>query len=339
MVRALFAPDEISGDLDTIATNFALAGGTLIIILLTSTLFNQTVQENSEEIEGFLSRLFTPFRGVGRVLGQGWNLMNGERPGVAGFAGPLVVLGLAGLIYGFAEPGFGFNDKSLVVFLSLVLGVGAVTYTYSGGQALLTRHRFCLPAGVKLFPIGIGVAIVAVLLSRVEGFQPGIIYGFIASFAILAPVTLDRRQLGHTVLFPGLALLALCVLAWLLVIPFRELSENNSGWLAAVPEGAAVGVFVAGLEGLFFNMIPLHFMDGHKLWNWNRLAWLAMAGVTAFLFWHVLLNKERSYFSSLQETTVATGVILVGVCVGLTLALWLFFRIRAGRAAGGPAAA
>jgi hypothetical protein len=253
---------------------------------------------------------------------------------VGAIAGPLVVLGLAGLIYGFAEPGFGFNNKSLVLFLSLVLGVGAVTYTYSGGQALLTRRGFGLPAGVKLFPIAIGVALLSVFLSRVENFQPGIIYGFIASYVVLSETGLNRRQLGHTVLFPGAALLALCVIAWLLVVPFRDLSQDSDSWLAGVPEGAAAAVFVGGLEGLFFNMIPLRFMDGHKLWEWSRLAWLAMAGVTAFLFWHVLLNTESAYFSALQETTPATALLLLGICLALTVSVWLFFRLRAGRAAG-----
>jgi hypothetical protein len=80
-------------------------------------------------------------------------------------------------------------------------------------------------------------------------------------------------------------------------------------------------------------------MDGHKLWRWNRAVWLLMAGVTAFLFWHVLLNQEKAYYSALQETTPATAVVLLGICLGLTFSVWLFFRLRAGRAEGGAGAA
>jgi len=334
VVRSLLTPDKISGDADVIVTNIVLAGMTLIVILLTATVFNQTVQENSEDIEAFLSRLFAPFRGLGRMIRGGWEVVSGRRVGAGAFAVPMV-LGLAGLIYGFAEPGFGFNSKSLVLFSSLVIGVGAVTYAYSGGQALLTRRGFGVPAGVKLFPVGLGVAIISVLLSRLENYQPGIIYGFIASYAVLAPVALDRRQSGQTILFPGLALLSLCVIAWLLVGPFRDLSQDSNSWLAAVPEGAAAAVFVGGLEGLFFNMIPLRFMEGYKLWGWNKAAWLMMAGATGFLFWHVLLNQEKASYSALQQTTPATAVILLGICLAVTLGVWGFFRIRAGRAAGG----
>ncbi len=334
VVQSLLTPDKISRDAGVIFTNIVLVGATLIVILLTATVFNQTVQENSEDIEAFLSRLFAPFRGLGRLVRGGWELVSGRRAGAGALAVP-AVLGLAGLIYGFAEPGFGVNSKSLVIFLSLVIGVGAVTYAYSGGQALLTSRGFGVPAAVKLFPVGLAVAVISVLLSRLEDYQPGIIYGFIASYAVLAPVALDRRQLGQTILFPGLALLSVCVIAWLLVSPFRELASDSNSWLAAVPEGAAAAIFVAGLEGLFFNMIPLRFMDGYKLWGWNKVAWLTMAGATGFLFWHVLLNQEKAYYSALQETTPATAVILLGICLAVTLGVWGFFRIRAGRAAGG----
>ena len=338
VVRALLSPDDVSRDAEVIGTNIVAAGITLVVILLTATLFNQTVQENSEEIEGFVSRLFTPLRGVGRALRGGWEVASGRRQGVGAFVAPVAVLGVAGLVYGFSEPGFGFNSHSLVIFLSLVLGIGAVTYVYGGSQAILTSLGFGVPAGVKLFPIGVGVAVISVLFSRLDGFQPGIIYGFIASYAVLAEVSLDRRQQGQTILFPGLVLLAVCVIAWALVVPFRDLAKDHSSWMTAVPEAVAAAIFVGGLEGLFFNMVPLRFMDGHKLWGWNKGAWLAMAGVTAFLFWHVLLNKERAYFSSLQETTVATAVVLVGACLAITIVAWLFFRIRAARAESGSAA-
>lgn len=331
VVSALVTANHLSGDAAVIGTDAALAGISLILILLSATLFNQTVQENSDDIHAFFGKFLAPFQAIVGVLGGGWDLINGSRGGISALAGPLSVLGLTGLIYGFAEPGFGLNDKSLVIFLSLVIGVGAVTYVYSGGQSLLTRHRHGVPSGIRLFPIAIIVAIVCVFLSRVEDFQPGVIYGFIASSVVLAPAALDRRQVGQTVLLPALALLALCVAAWLLVIPFRDLSRDHGSWLAAVPEGTAAAIFVGGLQGLFFNMIPLHFMEGHKLWQWHTGLWLLLAGVTAFLFWYVLLNQQRAYFSSLQETTPATAVVLLTTCLALSFAFWLFFRLRAGR--------
>jgi len=266
------------------------------------------------------------------VLNGIFNTATGNGTGFASVVAPFSILGLTALVYGFAEPGFGFNDKSLVLVASLVFGVGAVTYTYSGSQALLCNRNHGIPSGVKLFPVGLAVAVLCVLVSRVENFQPGIIYGFIASFAVFGAATLDRRQLGQLVFIPGVILLAVCILAWFLVGPFRELAQDHSdSWLAAVPEGVAAAIFVGGLEGIFFNMIPLEFMDGKKLWDWNKAAWVGMASVTAFLFWHVLLNTEDSYFSALQRTTPLTAILLIGICMALTLAVWTFFKLRHAR--------
>jgi hypothetical protein len=249
--------------------------------------------------------------------------------GFSAMVAPVGILSLTALVYGFAEPGFGFNEKSLVLVASLIFGVGTVTYTYSGSQALLCNRAHGVPSGVKLFPVGLAIAVLFVLVSRLEDFQPGIIYGFIASFAVFGAVALNRQQMGQLVLIPGIALLGICILAWFLVDPFRELAQDHQdSWLAAVPEGIAAAIFVGGLEGIFFNMIPLEFMDGKKLWDWNKAAWVALAGVAAFLFWHVLLNTESSYFSALQKTTPLTAVLLIGICMALTLAVWAFFKLR-----------
>jgi hypothetical protein len=328
MALALLEADKLVGASDVILTNIILTVAVLITILITATIVNQVVQENEDEIEGFAGRFLHPFRAIGDAASSGWSLLQTNTPLAGTVLAPLVILSLAGVIYGFAEPGFGFNDKSLVLFSSIFLGLGLVTYTYSGGQALLTRRGFGVPAAVKLFPAGIAVAIGFVLLSRVESIQPGIIYGFIASFGVLGGASLTRHQEGQTIFFPGVALLALCIGAWLLLGPFRDLAEENDGWLAAVPEATVAAVFVGGLEGFFFNMIPLRFMDGAKLWNWNKLLWLVMTGGVTFLFWHVLINKEDSYFSALQKTEVATGVVILGICIALSAGLWLFFYLR-----------
>ena len=60
---------------------------------------------------------------------------------------------------------------------------------------------------------------------------------------------------------------------------------------------------------------------------------LGVTGVTAFLFWHILLNAESQSFDTLSETTPVIALLLMGLCFGITLALYLFFRIKNPRAA------
>ena len=127
--------------------------------------------------------------------------------------------------------------------------------------------------------------------------------------------------------------LAICAAAFLLLGPARELATNNDSIWASIPEGVAVGIFVGGLEGMFFQMVPIKWMDGHRLWAWSKLVWIGITGITAFLFWHVLLNAECQSCDALSETTPASALLLMGICFGTTLAMYLFFRIENARSA------
>lgn len=327
-VGSVPGPDEISTDPEVIGTNIFLALFVIFAFLFTSTLFNQTLHENRREIEGWVGRFFTPFRRVTSLVERRYGMVAERRPWVQRLAGPAIILVLTGLIYGFLSPDFGFNTKSVVLFVSLVVGVGAITYLYEGGQALFTTRRFRLGAGVKLYAVALAIAAGCVLLSRLVDFQPGFLYGFVASYTLLAPVALDRRQSGQIVFFPAIALLALSVVAWLLVIPLREVTQGSDAWWVALPEGAAVAVFVVGLQGLFFNMIPLSFMDGAKIAEWNRLLWFLMFGAAGFLFWHVLLNQEGAYLDALPEKRVIGALSLLAFYSIVTLATWAYFRGR-----------
>jgi hypothetical protein len=240
----------------------------------------------------------------------------------------MVILVLTGLIYGFLDPEFGFDSGGVTTFLSLAVGVGAITYLYEGGQALFTRRRFRLGAGVKLYPVALAIAIVCVTFSRLVNFQPGFLYGFVASCTLLTPAVLDRRQWGQTVFFPASALAVLSVAAWLLTMPLGSVTQGNDAWWAGLPEGAATAVFVVGLEGLFFNMVPLTFMDGAKIAGWNRWLWLLMFGGSGFLFWHVLLNREGVYLDVLRETKAIAAFGLLAFYSIVTLATWAYFRGR-----------
>jgi hypothetical protein len=87
-------------------------------------------------------------------------------------------------------------------------------------------------------------------------------------------------------------------------------------------------VFVGGLEGTFFQMIPIRYMDGHKIYSWNKLAWAVAAGATAFLVWEVLLNHEKSNMSAVSEGTPLVVVIAMAVCAALSIGFYAFFRFR-----------
>ena len=113
----------------------------------------------------------------------------------------------------------------------------------------------------------------------------------------------------------------------------RELSDQGTDIWSKIPETIAIAVFVGGAESVLLCLIPLTFNDGHKIWVWNRLAWLALALPASFLFFHTLINRDASVQDLSQQTN---AVAMVGICAGflaLSLVIWLYFRVRRGEAA------
>jgi len=329
IVRSVPRAGDLSGSLGVILTNILFGGFTLVLMLLSAEIFNQTIEENEDEIRSWFDRISGPFKGLLGLIGDVGRLITDGR-GVAGLLAPIVLLALAALLYGLEEPGYGINEQSAVIFISFLAAFAVLTYVYDGGQLLMT-NGFGIPGSIRLFPIGIFVALFCIALTRLLGFQPGIIFGFIAAHTLVAGSAITRDQEGRQILFPALVLLTVCAAAFLLLGPARDLATDNDSIWAAIPEGVAVGIFVGGLEGTFFQMVPLKFMDGHRLWAWSKPVWLGVTGVATFLFWHILLNAERQSYDALSATTPALAFLLMGICFGATLAVYLFFRIKTGR--------
>jgi hypothetical protein len=326
-VRSVPGAKDVSGDMDVLATNIVLTAIVLILIFLTSEIFNQTIRDNQDDIESWLHNFFGPvigfWAGLSAVMGAA-TLHNQKLKNLIWLA---IVLVITVLIEGFLNPGFGFNKESGILFLSLLVAVGLITYLTEGGEAFIARTLFGQDTAVRVFPLAIGIALLCVVLSRLGEVVPGILYGFVGTAVFLRPSTLNKDQDGQVVFLPMAFMLVLSVICWLLVDSFRGPGASD---FDAFIEGILVGIFLGTIEGVAINMIPIAYMDGRKLIDWNPLVWIATAGVAVFLVWEVLLNDQRAYFNSLQETTTSVALIAVGSCFGLSVVTWLWFRYRPG---------
>jgi hypothetical protein len=209
-------------------------------------------------------------------------------------------------------------------------------------EARITEREYKIPAAIRVYPVAFGIAIVSVLLSRFLDFQPGVIYGFVASNVVLGTVDLDIKQKGRAVLIAVLALLAAFLVAWGAMIPAREWADSDDNFLAVVLEGSVTLIVVGALETLAFSMVPVEFTHGIKVWRYNRIVWFALAIVLVFLFWHVLLVQDEAGFKALETQSTLVALAVVGVCVGLTAGVWGYFyyrRQQEAKLAAAPAAA
>jgi hypothetical protein len=202
-----------------------------------------------------------------------------------------------------------------------------VTYAGEGTSALIAIRRYHAQSGVRVYATAVLIAIASVLLARGLEFRPGIVYGFVASSVVLAPVMLSRRQSAQVVLWPAAGLLGLSIVAWLALGPLGALAANG-GALPELAEAIVTTVFVAGLEGVFYGMLPITFMDGSAVYRWNRFAWAGIFGVATFLFWHLILNQYSAYLDAFRQSAVTTAIALVLFYAAVTLGTWAFFRVR-----------
>ena len=237
-----------------------------------------------------------------------------------------MILGLTGIVYGFLSPDFGLNSESLVLFVSLAIGLGIVTYLKFGGTSLLAISRHRAKSDVRLYGTAVGVAIACVLASRLIGFAPGVVYGFIASTVVVAPVALSRRQEAQLVLWPDLALLALAIAAWLALGPVSAAAATDGGVLLAIANTVLATLFVAGLEGFMLCMIPLRFVDGAAVMRWNRWLWALIFGVGVFLWWQLLINRDEAYVDAFRQGSVLAALAILAIFMIVTGSVWLYFR-------------
>lgn len=315
----LDVPDlaDISTNPNVALTNLVLAGVT-VWVFFSSVLFNQTLQQNRTEVEGWVGR-FRP-----KTKRRMPKLVT-ERFGRKAAIGSVLVG--TGLVYGFLEPSFGFNRVSVLLFSSVVIGVGLVGLFFAGLEAWIRGREPGVAPVVSPFPLVLAIGVICVLASRVLGLHPGVMYGFAASCVVTGSAGMGRFE-GRVQAVTVGACILLSVGCWLLLGPARALPD---GWPAQLLQGVAVIVFVGGMEGLLVDLMPLDVMDGAKIYRWNRVVWVGLVLVSAFLVWHVLLNTQRSYFESLRPAS--SWSVLAGFVV-YTLAgvlFWSYFAVRGRR--------
>ena len=218
-----------------IVTNIFLTLLLLFLFALTAEIFNSTMDEHRDEVHGWWLRLMRgPFGILGRLTVPGASLTRLAGQGRFGsILRVLAVLCLLGLVYSALSPDFGLNSQTLVLFISLVVGLGFLTYFSEGSTTRLAASRYRANASIRLYGTAVLVSILAVVISRLVTFQPGLVYGFVASAVIVSPVAMGRRDNATLVLVPVVGMIVVCLCAWLLLGPVRAAAageRSSPGW-------------------------------------------------------------------------------------------------------------
>jgi hypothetical protein len=149
-------------------------------------------------------------------------------------------------------------------------------------------------------------------------------------------VTLSVADGGRLAARGAVLLLAMALVAWFLRIPFQPEPGVPPSPLVSAVNAVLVSLFVVGIEGVVFGLLPLAFLPGETLWHWSRWRWAVLWAVGVVLFAHVIVHPVTDYRPDPRPASLITVVITVSVYGAIALGTWAFFRWRADRAARLP---
>ncbi|MHB8611615.1 MAG: FGLLP motif-containing membrane protein [Candidatus Dormibacteraceae bacterium] len=311
---------HVSIDLKVIGTNLLLALISLLAITFTKELFNSTVEENYAEILSWFAFLAPLARRISTSVPLRKNT-------IAAF---LAFAAVGGFLYGFLEPQFGRQaELTAAMFLGMAAALAIVVLVHAFAAAAYARARTESVPELRFFPAVVVVAVVCVVVSRITNFQPGYIYGIFAAVAFVP--SLSRQDQGRSVAAAAAAIFVLSLAAWLAWTPVRVLAgQAGAGFPILVLENLLVLTFVLGFEWLVFGLLPLRFLEGEKLFGWNRWIGMAILFVAMFVCLHILFDPgTRGRFVLGDNIPVLTWVGLFLAFGLFSIGIWAYFRYRA----------
>lgn len=335
-VDSVPGPAQINLDPVVLASSAALAAGVVLAVPFPAALFNSTLEENYAVVSAAAGRVSSRigglFAGLGGMVRRRLSPSTGKaepRQAADGAAGDqpafwstrpglVAFIAISALVYCLLDPTFGFSTESIATFLGLLLGLVLTLLAYAIPFWMLGRGA---GAGTTLsvLPGTIFIAIACVVISRLADFQPGYLYGLIIGFGFTRE--LGKLQMGRIEAIVTAVGLAASIAAWVALSAVRTTPEGSP-----ILETALATVVVAGLEGALFGMLPLRFLPGERVRNWNQRAWMALIGIAAFAFFHILINPQSGYLASSTRTSMTTVVgLLIGFGV-VSIGFWAYFR-------------
>jgi hypothetical protein len=289
-----------------------------LLMVFPAQLFNSTYEENHERIDRQLGRLRLRGRTpVAQAPSRGRRL--------AVFAGCLAVGTVLG---GLLDPKFGANTTSYALLVGVFAAVLVTVVVIAlAGRTFRAATHHDHAWYLRAIPSALLIAVVCVVVSRSVHFTPGYLYGVVGG-AVFA-VALDRKGEGRAEVGVLAVGLVVALGAWAAFVPVARLANaDHPSFGVLTLDSFLAAMFIGGVEGLLFGMVPLRFLPGHRIKGWSWGAWVLATAVLLYLFVHVLLQPEAGYLGRSTAASVTVTLVLFGVFGVSSVLFWLWFRLR-----------
>jgi hypothetical protein len=308
-------PQSVGTDVSVVGQSLALALLFLVLAAFPSQLFNKTLEENYFEVSGWFRRGGRVAAGAIAALAAFWQRRSGL----------IIFIVLSALIYGFLSPQFGPTLNSFASLLGILGGLVVVIAAFEIPLVVFHRQLLHDRGSLRVQPLTIFVGIACVVISRIADFQPGYLYGLVVGYVFATELPL--RDEGRANAVTAVWMIFVSLAAWL-ALPLAATSLANQPFIQIAVAAGLATIFVAGLEGLLFELVPLRFLRGESVFAWNKILWAFLFVAAAFTFAHIMLTPAAGWFGSTKTSPLFAAVLLfVGFGI-LSVVFWAYFRFR-----------
>jgi hypothetical protein len=347
IASSIGTPGEVFHSMGHNLVNAGITVAVLLFITFPANIFNNTFSSNYGEIllimAGFRRRVRRAFGLKDREPAAAPSNLpavkeNADEPGRTGRFGFFGVLVLGSILGGLLDPKFGFNRQSATdlgaTFVSFAFGASLSWYIT---KVFRKHHKYPTSTYLRALPVGLAVAALCVVISRVTNFEPGYLYGVVVGIAFAE--SLEERHNAHLTVISTFSTLIVALIAWFIWVPVNHVALNHVG---SIPIGliddVLGSIFVGGLVGTVVGLMPLSMMPGGTLLRWRKDVWVVVFFIAVFLLVEIELNPASGPTHHGSAPVVTALVLFVGFG-GATLWMRHFFAQRTTAKGATPALA
>jgi len=300
-----------------IAGAIAGAAAFLLFVAIPAELLHATVRENYHRLPAW--------GGSWRTRLNAWSERVQRRVGRT--ASLVAAIALVAALSTLVDPNAGFTAATFR--LGLAIAVSLLVVNLLGGLLLRTAAKrwFDVDIVQRILPGAILLTAATVLLSRLFGVAPGLLFGLVLGIQLARELRQD--QSGRLAAFVTTVLLGFGIGAWLLYGASVSLGSTEPNFAELLWRETLVAITVESLSSLVIVMIPIMFMDGRDIWRWSKPLWAGLAVVSVVVFAIIILPLPGSWAET-SGPLAQTVVLFVGFMV-LTAVIWAVFRWIAAR--------
>ena len=301
-------------NIHVLITNILLAIILALAIGFFSNLLNDAIESHEEDFATLFGPITRMFRKVRDALGSFDKIITRSRVAWLGFAVKfLVILLIYGTILAYLDPSFRFiTQDSFMLIIALGLSTGFIALVDDLATYIYLRLRGA-DGAIRFHSANFLLVILSTLLSRVTGIVPGL---FLGSPAGIEDVP-EEHSGAHLDILAIISTAVFGFLAWILTPTFK-----NDPWL----ETLLLLMFAAGVQTMFFEMLPVSYLHGKGIFKFSRLLWLFLFALSTAAFLQTMLNPDGAYLSAFESSNmIALSLFVIAYCVFCVL-VWYALR-------------